>query len=228
MVLESDVRRSWLSRRGVGAFLCLVALAACGGHAAQTGAAPKKAPVYPAVALGTYPLAGEAVSVVPLTMMFFEAPAEAPPELAERIRSLEWADSIIGRALEDRGPEVKWVLPPALRKMAIRSPGVASDPDRMGQAIMREHELKITPDPLRSSLRSMAAISGGRHALIPAALIFFSVPDSGLRAELSMVMTDTRTGGVVYRTVAAGTGSTPARALSAAMATVLPLETDKR
>jgi hypothetical protein len=161
-------------------------------------------------------------------MLIFTPPLAAPAELADRTKLLAWADSIMGRALEDRAPEVKWILPPELRKEAIRAPGVASDPDRMGQAIMRDHELKVTPDPLRSSLRSMAAIAGGRHVLVPASLIFNSAANFQLHADLSMVMIDTRTGVVVYRTVAAGTGSSPAGALNAAMATVLPLETDKR
>jgi hypothetical protein len=209
--------------------LTLAGLAACGGKSAETGAAPKpKPPVVPAVALGTYPISGEAVSVLPLTFLFFTDTTPPPPILADRAKSVLWADSIIGQELEARGPEVKWVLPPALRKIALRSPGVAADPDRMGQSIMRDHNYKSVPDPLRSSLRSMAALAGGRHVLIPAALIFFTVPDTGLKAELSMVMADTRTGDVVYRTLATGTGHTPEQALEAAMATVLPLDIDKR
>lgn len=213
-------------RGGVGRWAgTLLCLAGCGGHGKPAEAAPK---VYPAVALSTYPLSGEAVSVVPLTMLIFNSPLEAPSELSDHAKLVGWGDSIIDRALTDRGPEVKWILPAELRKQAMRSPGVASDPDRMGQAVMRDHEIKLTPDPLRTSLRSMAAIAGGRHVLIPAALIFTQAPNFQLKAELSMVMTDTRTGAVVYRTVAAGTGTSPATALNAAMATVLPLETDKR
>jgi len=184
--------------------------------------------VVPAVALGIFPISGEQVAVLPLTFLFFTDSTTPPAPLNDRAKSLQWADSVIGLELEARATEVKWVLPPALRKIAIRSPGVVSDPDRMGQAIMRDHELHTTPDPLRSSLRSLAALAGGRHTLIPASLLFSTVPDSGIKAELAMVMTDTRTGDVVYRTLATGNGSTPERALKAAMATVLPLDIDKR
>jgi hypothetical protein len=208
--------------------LSLAGLAACGGHPAETTPPPKPKPIVAALALNTFPLSGEAVAVVPLNFLFFVDSTTPPPVLADRAKSLLWADSLIGLELEMRGSEVKWVLPPALRKIALRSPGVASDPDRMGQAVMRDHELKVVPDPLRSSLRSLTALAGGRHALIPAALIFTSVPDTGFRAELSMVMADARTGDVVYRTLATGTGHTPEQALGAAMATVLPLDIDKR
>lgn len=209
--------------------LGLAGMAACGGHKAETGPTPKVKPEVPAVAMSTFPLSGEAVAVVPLSFLFFvDSTVPPPPLLADRAHSLPWADSVIGGQLEERAPEVKWVLPPALRKIALRSPGVASDPDRMGQSVMRNHELKAVPDPLRSSLRALTALAGGRHALIPASLIFTIAPDTGLRAELAMVMADTRTGDVIYRTLATGTGHTPEQALIAAMATVLPLDIDKK
>ena len=222
------LRRRVLWRGARWGTIGVLTLAACGGKQAETGATPKPKPVYPANALGTFPISGEQVAVVPITFLFFTDTTTPPPALADRTRALQWADSLIGQELEARATEVKWVLPPELRKIALRSPGVVSDPDKMGQAIMRDHETKTTPDPLRSSLRSLAAMAGGRHVLIPASLLFSTVPDSGIKAELTMVMTDTRTGDVVYRTLAPGLGSTPERALKAAMATVLPLEIDKK
>ena len=227
-MIPDPIRRRTV--RGGMVLLCgLLGLAACGGHHAEEGPAPKPhPPVYPAMALATFPISGELVAVLPVTFLFFMDTTTAPAPLGNRAQAVAWADSLIGEELEARSTEVKWVLPAALRKIAHRSPGVASDPDRMGQAIMRDHEFKDTPDPLRAQLRSTAALAGGRHVLIPASLLFSMVPDTGLKLEMSMVMTDTRTGDVVYRTVAVGTGSTPERALRAAMATVLPLEIDKR
>jgi hypothetical protein len=148
--------------------------------------------------------------------------------LQDHEHALRWADSLIGVALLERAPEIKWVLPPELRKRALRAPGVMTDPDRMGQAIMRNSKLKDTPDPLRSYLRTMTAVVGGDFALIPAALMIEAVPDTGLRVYLAMVMSNTRTGDVVYRTVATGIGSNPTRALKAAMLTVIPSDMQKQ
>jgi hypothetical protein len=50
------------------------------------------------------------------------------------------------------------------------------------------------------------------------------LPDAGLvRVEVTMVLTDTRLGKVLWRTVTWGLGATPAQAFTAAMDAVLPL-----
>ncbi|HXW96496.1 MAG TPA: hypothetical protein VEI47_02840, partial [Gemmatimonadales bacterium] len=126
-------------------------------------------------------------------------------------------------ALETRRPEVKWALPPELRKIARRSPTVAPDPDRMGQSLMRANSIDDVPEPLQSSLRSLVAMLNGRFALIPAAITFVPEQSGVVRSEVSMVLADSRTGKVVWRTVAWGLGATPTRALIAAMENVLPL-----
>jgi len=142
----------------------------------------------------------------------------------DRRATLTWADSVIGEAFVSRAPEVRWVLAPALRKVARRSPGIVGDPDQMGQAMLRAPKLRDVPEPLRASLRNLMAVVGGRVAMVPAALSFS--PDSAgrVRAELSLVAADTRAGKVVWRSQAPGTGVTPAAALVAALVGVLPLE----
>ena len=70
----------------------------------------------------------------------------------DRRATLTWADSVIGEAFVSRSPEVKWVLPPALRKVARRSPGIVGDPDQMGQAMLRAPKLRTCPS--RSAPRS--------------------------------------------------------------------------
>ena len=65
-------------------------------------------------------------------------------------RPSTWADSVIGEAFPSRAPEVHWVLPPELRKVARRAPGMVGDPDQMGQAMLRSPKLKDMPDPLRA------------------------------------------------------------------------------
>ena len=80
----------------------------------------------------------------------------------DRRAALLWADSLIGDAFTGRAPEVRWVLPAELRKVARRSPGIVGDPDQMGQATLRSPKLREVPDPLRSSLRNLMAVVGGR------------------------------------------------------------------
>ena len=207
----------WLSA------LALLTLACGGKPAAPTPArssAPPREPIKPLITTG---MAGQEIALTPITLVVAMDTLGRITPLNNRVTALAWADSIVGEAFLGRSPEVKWVLPHELRKFARRAPTVAPDPDRMGQSLLRAPELKDVPDPLRSQLRSLMALVGGRFAMVPAALSF--VPDtSGLvRAELSLVLADTRSGKIIWRTVGWGLGDTPARALSAAMAFVLPV-----
>lgn len=198
----------------------LIALLACGGGGQPPEPAAPKDPPRP---LLTAALAGQAIAVVPLTLLITDDSLSRVAPLGDRALALAWADSTVGALLQARGPEVKWVLPPELRKVARRAPGIAPDPDRMGQAVLRVQNIKEVPDPLRSNLRTLMALVGGRFVLVPAALGFLTEPGEQVRAELSLVLADTRDGRVLWRSLARGTGPTPARALAAAMETVLPV-----
>ncbi len=198
---------------------------ACGGKSAHPAPEPAatREPVRPLI---TTTFAGQMIAVIPLTLVVSEEPLTGQPPLTDRVRTLAWADSLLAEALTGRSPEVKWVLPPELRKMSRRAPTVAPDPDRMGQSLLRGAKIDDVPDPLRGNLRSLMAIAGGRYALVPAALAFVNEPAGAplpVRAELSLTLVDTRTGKVVWRSVAWGTGPTPERALVAALYSVLPV-----
>jgi hypothetical protein len=114
------------------------------------------------------------------------------------------------------------VLPPELRKIARRSAGVIDDPDQMGQAILRAPNITKVPDPLRSSLRGLVALAGGRLALVPASLGFGPEGDGRIRADLTLVLADSRSGKILWRSLAYGRGASPDEALKAAVAAVLP------
>ena len=188
---------------------------------------PLRAQQVPTLPVPTEGLAGQEVAVMPLTLIATD-PAFLSDTVFARYRdrrtTLSWADSVIGEALVGRAPEVRWVLPPQLRKVARRSPGIVNDPDQMGQALLRSPKLRTIPDPLRSSLRNLMAVVGGRVAMVPASLGF--VPDSArqVRAELSLVAADTRSGKVLWRSLALGSGPTPDAALAAALNAVLPIQ----
>jgi hypothetical protein len=182
-------------------------------------------PLPPVPVLSVQALAGRTVAVLPITLVVGDPTIQSDTGFApyrDRRAALFRTDSLISEALLGRGPEVGWVLPPALRKMARRAAGFVPDPDQMGQAILRAPKLTTIPDPLRSSLRSLLAIADGRLALVPAALGFGPEPDGQIRADLTLVLGDVRTGKVLWRSLALGRGTTPDQALNAALATVLP------
>ncbi|HEX7025062.1 MAG TPA: hypothetical protein VF187_09630, partial [Gemmatimonadales bacterium] len=170
-------------------------------------------PVVPAIALATEGLAGQAVTVLPLTMVVSDRRIPGSTGAAARARTMQWADSLLHDALSERAPEVNWIFPPELRRVARRAPGLLPSPDRMGQSVMRAPNLKEMPDPLRTYVRQLLALAGGaRFALIPASLQLSPAGGDSLKAELSAVLTDGRVGRVVWRTLAVGTGETAADA----------------
>jgi hypothetical protein len=203
--------------------LLAVLVLACGGSSPAPETTPAAKTPEPVTPLIVTPLSGQKIPVVPLTLIVAQEPLDRDAPLSARTAALAWADSLLGAALTSRGPEVDWVLPAELRKIARRAPTIAPDPDRMGQSMLRIKKLKDVPDPLRSDLRSLTALAGGRYALVPAALGFLVEPDGQVRAELSLVLADTRNGRVVWRSLAWGVGATPERALVAALETVLPV-----
>jgi hypothetical protein len=184
---------------------------------------PKLPPVRP---LATGPLAGQTIAVLPLTMVVADAALQSDSVYApykDHRTALLRADSLVSAGFQARGPEVNWVFPPQLRKIARRSGGFVEDPDQMGQAILRSPNLEKVPDPLRSSIRGLVAVAGGRMVLVPAALGFGPEPNGQIRADLSLVLADSRSGKVLWRSLAYGRGASPDQALNAAVAAVLPV-----
>jgi hypothetical protein len=195
--------------------------------------AQQPAPVTPPPAAELVPpvpiqaLVGQNVAVMPITLVAADPALQSDSVYApyrDRRTALSWADSLIGEAFVGRAPEVRWILPPELRKIARRSPGIVNDPDQMGQAMLRSPKLHDIPDPLRSSLRNLMAVVGGRAVMVPASLGFGRQADGRVRADLTLVVADTRSGKVLWRSPAAGNGADPREALDAALAAVLPLD----
>jgi len=175
--------------------------------------------------LSAMALAGERVSLLPLTMVVADSAVESDSLYAPwraRAAAVALGDSLIFEAFQTRAPEITWVPPAELRRLARRSPGMMSNPDQMGQAMLRSPKLKRIPDQLGTSLRRMVAIAGGRMVLVPAAVAFNRTPSGQTRAEISLALVDTRRSEVVWRSVAAGESTTPDRALRNALQTVFP------
>ena len=175
--------------------------------------------------LSAMSLSGERVALLPLTMVVADSAVESD-SLYTRWRNRAYAvalgDSLIFDAFETRAPEITWVPPAELRRIARRAPGMVTNPDQMGQAMLRSPKLQRLPDQLATSLRRLVAISGGRMVLVPAAVAFNRTPSGQTRAEVSLALVDTRRNEVVWRSVAAGESTAPDRALRNALLTVFP------
>jgi len=203
-------------------FLILLALS-CGGK--KPDQQPTPAPTAP---LPTAGLAGQRVALTPLALVAAEDSLHWDALLANRRAALDKCDSIITTLLTARAPEVTWVPPAELRHIARRAPSVAADPDQLGTPFLRASNIVDVPDPLRYQLRTLLGLAGGRFAMVPAGLVFRKPPvgPSGHptvpTAELSIVLIDTRTGRVGWRTVARGEGDDPWTALTRAVKSLTP------
>lgn len=181
----------------------------------------------PVLPIPTTSFGGQDVAVMPITMVVVDPTVESDTVfsgLRDRRAALTWADSITGAALTTRAPEVKWVLPPRLRKLARRAPGLVDDPDQMGQAMLRSPKLKDLPDQLQTSMRNLMSLVNGRIVFVPAAIGYSRDANGQVQAQLSLVAADVRSGRILWRSVPAGAGPTPGAALGAALASVLPLD----
>lgn len=208
--------------------LLLLAVVACGSRSSAQNQGQTPSPAVPARPLYTNTLAGEKIAVLPITMVIAEPPLSSEAPFLDRLTALRWTDSVLEYALENRAPDVNWVFPEDLRAIAKRAPTVAPDPDKMGQSVMAAPRLDFLPDPLRSYARSLVAIAGGRHLLIPAAATFNRPAGGGVKVELSVVMADARNGRVTWRTLAVGEGPTADVALGEALRLMLPLPSGSR
>jgi len=213
------------SHTRLGLTALVTTLLACGGRSSSHSPSPEHPPVPPRP-LFSAPLAGQKISVLPLTLVVTDQELGAESPFIDRVGALHWGDSLLANALEARAPDVDWVLPAELRRIAHRAPSMQIDPDRMGQSIMGAPKLTFMPDPLRSYARNMVALAGGRLVLIPAAFAFTHTPEGQVKVEISVVLTDARNGLVTWRTLIQGTGATAPAALDRALRTMLPLPTE--
>lgn len=199
----------------------LVSLLACAANAQTTNQTTERQ--LKRAGLGRDALAGQVVAVMPMTMVVRDSGLTDSLLARPRAEVLRWSDSLLGEILLETAPEVTWMLPEELRKTARKGAGMIPDPDRMGQSVLRSEQLKTVPDPLRSNLRTLMALAGGRYAFIVASVEYGQDEEGASRVTLAAVLADTRTGAVSWRSKnAIGTGSKPADAFKAAVKSFMP------
>ena len=127
---------------------------ACGHPSSKTQAPAPTAP------LPTAGMSGQQVGILPITLIGAEDTLHWDTVVGER----EKADSVLTALLKARAPEVGWVGPEELRRSARRAPGIATDPEQMATPLLRNPSMVIVLDPLRSQLRTLAAIAVTRYS----------------------------------------------------------------
>jgi hypothetical protein len=176
----------------------------------------------PPAAINTQGIAGQVVGVLPATLVVARDSLAGRPPFTDRAASNHWVDSVMTEALMLRAPEVQWKSPAQMRSLARQAPGIAADPDYLGQAALRDPQIQNVPDPMISNFRTLMAIAGGRYLFVPAALSFQHDSTGGVQARVNFVGVDTRMGTVVFRSYIVVDGPTPAGALDAAFGVLLP------
>ena len=193
-----------------------LSLVGCGGAKTDEDVTPVSLP------LPTPVIAGRQVALFPLTLVATDAALGWGEAIGNRDQAKQQADSVIEEFLLERAPEAEWILPDRLRRAAAQAPGMLTDPDKMGTALLRAEGIEQIPDPLRSQLRNLIGVAGDRYALVPAVLTFVPTPEGLGAAELTIVLVDVRFGTVAWRSVAAGEGGAPWEALWDALTTLVP------
>lgn len=178
--------------------------------------------------LGVQALSGQIVAVVPITFIGADSSVRGDSALAlyrNRVAGLRHFDSLFGDYLSSVLLETKWVLPPELRKLNVRSSGYFPDPDLMGQGALRNPNImKKVPEPLESKLRAISGVTNARVIVIPAGVVFNRDSTGMLTAAISVVLADPRLGDIKYRTITTGRGPTADAALRSAFAIMVPPE----
>ena len=122
-------------------------------------------------------------------------------------------DPELAFALDDRAPEVSWLMPTRLREVLARSPGVRVALDALEVSSFLRGEVRRIGDPLWGDLLRLAAVTDAEVALIP--ILVRSAPTADgteVAIEITAVLLNARSGSVCWTGVVAGeTGSATTR-----------------
>jgi hypothetical protein len=175
----------------------LVVLAAACSSRASPPSADSPPPPAP-------PLAGATVMVLPA-----QTPHGATP--------VAGLDEEIAYWLAERGPRVRWILPPAIDRALARNRMLDIEPRALAVEIFSVVEVRTIGDPLFGDLRRLGALVDARYALVPTAAAYVQSA-AGPRIEIAAALIDTLGGRVLWYGIVAGESGTPGDAALAATA----------
>jgi len=166
-------------------------------------------------------LAGGGALLFPVGSIVF---GDGVSELALRRGDLlDRATAVLDSVLIRDARAVTWHDQEAIRRALRRAPSlVTTDPTRLPTGFLLARKVEVIPDPLWSSLRALAALTGARMAVIPVAV---KLDGSGgaVGASYVIAIVDTRLGQMAWRGRVVGPPSATAEAaLLAAAAAAVP------
>ena len=111
-------------------------------------------------------------------------------------------DADILAALEERGLQKTWILPPQLVQSYRRNSTYAADPYTLAEEPLRSPSLAVNarlPEPLASQIRTLVALHDeARLVLAPVELRLESAGEGTGRGVLRLVLLDARASNVVW------------------------------
>jgi hypothetical protein len=142
--------------------------------------------------------------------------------MPRRLALLQAANAALDTALRQGAPEVRWFGLVEQRQAARRAPTLGLDPDHVPTAYLAGPRVEQVPEPLASTLRSLAALSGARIAVVPAAARLSGRPGA-YTATFVFAAVDARLNMVIWRGRTAGApAETPEAALAGAARVAIP------
>ena len=166
-------------------------------------------------------MAGSSVLLFPVGGILFGDSLSG--EAVRRADLLDRAVAVIDSTVRRDGRGITWQGLAEMRATMRRSPAVSIvDPASVPTGFLLAERVEAVPDPLWSSLRALAALSGARMALIPVVARLGGAPGA-VRASYVFAMLDTRMGQMVWRGRVTGPAAPTAEAaLVAAAALAVP------
>lgn len=158
-------------------------MAACAGGAGQSeGITPEAGLSY-----GQPPaLAGRQVMVLPV-------------QSTRGVPSAVQPDAELSYALQERGPEVRWILPDRLRELEARSPAIDLSVERLPVRVFLQAEVRRVGDPLYGHLRRIGGLAGADLALIPVLVSYRpEAPETSPAMEIAAALVNVRNGRVYW------------------------------
>jgi hypothetical protein len=207
-------------RHGV-VLVSLVATAACSRHA--SGRLDPQDP-FASIGVSELPiasLAGGGALLFPVGSLVF---GDSVSGLALRRGDLlDRATAVLDSVLVRDARAVTWHDQDAIRRALRRSPGMGTvDPTLLPTGFLLARKVEVVPDPLWSSLRALAALTGARMAVIPVAAKLDG-REGAVGASYVIAIVDARLGQMVWRGRVVGPSSATAEAaLLAAAAAAVP------
>ena len=165
-------------------------------------------------------LAGASALLLPVGSLVFGDSLN--PLTAQRADLLDRATAVLDSVLRRDAGAVTWQNQDSIRRALRRSPGIgAADPSRLPTGFLLARRVEAVPDPLWSSIRAVAALTGARMAFVPVA-VKLDGRDGELTATFAMALIDVRLGQVAWRGRATGrpAASADAALISAAAAAI--------